>query len=148
VLNRGFGGSTIPEVNHYLERTVLKHKPRAVVLFCGSNDLAAYDRSPEQVLADFRTFCRRIHAELPRTRIVYLSIHLPPGRLKLADKFTKANRLIADECARDDRLTFVNIHDLMLGKDGRPNPDLYADPLHPTRKAYQRWAEKLTPVLK
>jgi lysophospholipase L1-like esterase len=147
VVNRGFGGSTLPEVNHYLDRIVLKHKPRTVVLFCGSNDMAA-GRTPEQVLADFRTFCRRVHAELPKTRIVYLSIHLPPGRLKQADNIKRANRLIAAECARDKRLAYVNVHDLMLGADGRPNPELYADPLHPNARAYKLWAENLAPVLK
>ena len=80
VLNRGFGGSTLPDVNHFVERTVIKHEPRIVVLFCGGNDMAG-GRSPQQVFADFRTFYRTVQAKLPETRVVYLSIHLPPGRL-------------------------------------------------------------------
>jgi lysophospholipase L1-like esterase len=148
VINRGFGGSTIPEVNHFLDRIVLKHRPRVVVLFCGGNDMAAFERAPDQVLADFQSFCKGIHDKLPETRIVYLSIHLPPGRPRQADAIDKANALIAAECGKHKRLTFVNIHDLMLGADDKPNPELYADPLHPNAKAYQLWAEKLRPVLK
>src|SRR5437764_4743157 len=45
VINRGFGGSTLPEVNHFLDRIVTKHRPRVVVLFCGGNDMAALDRT-------------------------------------------------------------------------------------------------------
>jgi lysophospholipase L1-like esterase len=146
ILNRGFGGSTIPEVNYYLERAVLKHRPRLVVLFCGGNDMAS-GRKPEQVLADFQTFCRRIHEALPETRIVYLSIHWPPGRPTQGESIRTANRLIADACSKDPKATFVNIHDLMLGPDGKPNAELYRDPLHPNAQAYALWAEKLRPVL-
>src|SRR5262245_59925074 len=75
VLNRGFGGSTLPDVNFHLERVVLKHKPKTVVLFCGGNDFAA-KRSPEQVHADFEKFVEAVHAKLPETKIIYLSIHM------------------------------------------------------------------------
>src|SRR5689334_12447964 len=53
VLNRGFGGSQLTDVNHYVDRVVLPYKPRIVVLFCGGNDLAA-KRTPEQVDEEFR----------------------------------------------------------------------------------------------
>jgi lysophospholipase L1-like esterase len=147
VINRGFGGSTIPEVNHFLDRIVLNYRPRIVVLFCGGNDMAM-GRTPEQVLADFQTFSKRIHEKLPETRIVYLSIHWPPGRLKQKENIDKANALIAAECGKHPWQTYVNIHDLMLGSDGAPNRDLYADPLHPNAKAYELWAEKLRPILR
>ncbi len=146
-INRGFGGSTIPEVNYFLDRIVLKHEPRLVVLFCGGNDLAM-GRSPQQVLADFQTFGRRIHERLPQTRVVYLSIHWPPGRIKQKENIDRANALIKAECAKHEWLVYVNIHDLMLGGDGAPNAALYADPLHPNAKAYELWAEKLRPVLR
>ena len=41
VLNRGFGGSQLEHVNHFLERTVLGYAPRAVLLYAGDNDLDA-----------------------------------------------------------------------------------------------------------
>jgi lysophospholipase L1-like esterase len=148
VINRGFGGSTIPEVNSYLDRIVLPYKPRVVVLFCGGNDMAQYARTPEEVLADFQTFCKRIHEKLPDTRVVYLSIHVPPARFKQADKIAKVNTLIAAACAKSKKLAFVDVSALMLGMDGRPNLELYADSLHPNAKAYAMWAENLRPALK
>jgi len=147
VLNRGFGGSMLVEVNAFLDRIVIKHQPRTVVLFCGGNDLAA-NRTPKQVVADFQTFHQTIHKKLPETRIVYLSIHLPPGRVNQAAKIHEVNALIAAECKSDPRFTFVNIHDLMLGPDGQPNLKLYADKLHPTTAAYELWAKRLQPALK
>ena len=85
VLNRGFGGSTFPDVIHYLDRTVLKHRPRAVVLFCGSNDLATLQRTPEQVRDYFRNFVTKVHAAEQRAKIIYLAIHIPPCLVKLSD---------------------------------------------------------------
>lgn len=147
VLNRGFGGSTTPEVNHHLERVVLRYKPRVVVLYSGSNDIPALQRTPEEVHAEFRKFVSRVQATLSETRIAYISIHTPPGRLKLKEAYEKTNRLIADTCAKDPKLAFIDIRDTMLGKDGQPDATLYRDPLHPTAAAYDKWAERVRPTL-
>ena len=40
VINRGFGGSRLDDVVHYAPRLVVAYRPRAVVLFAGTNDLA------------------------------------------------------------------------------------------------------------
>ncbi|MBX9680681.1 MAG: hypothetical protein K2X38_18150 [Gemmataceae bacterium] len=142
-INRGFGGSSLPEVNAFVERIVTPYKPHTVVLFCGGNDMAIYKRKPEQLHEDFKTFVAKVHAKLPETKIVYLSIHTAPSRVNLKESTLEANRLIAKECAGNAKLRFVDIHDLMLGSDGKPNPELYRDALHPNEKAYEMWAEKL-----
>jgi lysophospholipase L1-like esterase len=147
VMNRGFGGSTLPEVNHYLDRVVLAYHPKIVVLFCGGNDLAA-KRTPEQVRDDFVTIADRIQKKLPDTKLYYLSIHTPPGRVKLEAELRKANELIKEVCERPKNRRFVDIRDTMLGKDGQPNKELYVDPLHPTTSAYESWAARLTPILR
>jgi len=59
------------------------------------------------VPGDFQTFCKRIHDKLPETRIVYISIHVPPARVKQADNIGKANTLIAAECRKSKLLAYV-----------------------------------------
>jgi lysophospholipase L1-like esterase len=147
VINRGFGGSTTPDVNYYIDRIVLPHKPKIVVLYSGSNDIAA-QRTPEQVSADFHTFVKSIHATLPDTQLFYISIHTPPGRVKLRDSYEQVNKLIAEECAKNSKLTFVDIRDLMLAKNGQPNPELYRDALHPNAKGYELWTRRLHPLIR
>jgi lysophospholipase L1-like esterase len=147
VLNRGFGGSQLTDVNYFIDRVVIAYKPRIVVLFCGGNDLAA-KKTPEQVDEQFRKFVKTVHAKLPDTRVFYLSIHLPPGRVKLKEQIDKTNELIKADCDKDSKLKFVDIRDTMLGADGQPDPTLYADPLHPTQAAYARWVERLRPLFK
>jgi len=41
VINRGFGGSHVSDVNHFAERVVLKYSPRVIVFYAGDNDVAA-----------------------------------------------------------------------------------------------------------
>ena len=41
VINRGFGGSTIWEVDHYFDRVVAPYQPEEIVFYAGENDLNA-----------------------------------------------------------------------------------------------------------
>ena len=148
VLNRGFGGSTTPEVNYYFDRVLAAYKPRVIVFFCGGNDLAA-KATPQKVIEDFRTFVKTTHEKLPGTKIVYISQHEPASRAKLKAEFFEVSRAVREMAMSDPLLRFVDIHDKMLGKDGAANPELYeSDTLHPNAVAYRIWADELRPVLK
>ena len=35
IVNRGFGGSHISDVNHFINETVLKYKPRVIIFYAG-----------------------------------------------------------------------------------------------------------------
>ena len=47
VLNRGFGGAHISHVNHHFEDVIQRYYPKAIVFFCGTNDLTAL-KTPEE----------------------------------------------------------------------------------------------------
>jgi hypothetical protein len=68
-VNRGFGGSELADSVFYADRIVIPYQPRLVVLYAGENDLQN-GRAPEAVLADFKAFVAKVHAALPKTRIV------------------------------------------------------------------------------
>ena len=53
VLNRGFGGSRISDVNLYFDRIPTPPPPRAIVFYAGENDLDAGEL-PDAVAAHFR----------------------------------------------------------------------------------------------
>jgi len=147
VLNRGFGGSTMPEVNHYVSRVVLPYRPRTIVLYAGDNDLV-YGRTPDQIASDYRDFVRTVRAELPATRIVFLSVKPSPSRWALADKMRETNRLVRAITATDSLQTFVDVFTPMLGADGRPRPELFnSDSLHMTPRGYVLWREQVAPLI-
>src|SRR5580692_8032994 len=41
ILNRAFGGSTLPDVIRYVNDIVFPYQPKQVVLYCGENDFAS-----------------------------------------------------------------------------------------------------------
>lgn len=139
VIKRGFGGSELADSVFYADRIVIPYRPRAVVLYAGDNDLAA-GKSPETVISDFHAFVDKVHGALPDARIVYIAIKPSPSRWNLRDKITQANRAIADACAHEPYLRFVDIYTPMLGSNGEPRPELFReDKLHMNEKGYALW---------
>ena len=148
VINRGFGGSMIPDSTRYVPRIVTPYKPRLIVFFAGDNDLAA-KHTPLQVLADFKAFTAAVHAALPETRIMFLSIKPSLARRKLLLTQTEANGLVKDFIASDKLLSYVDVANPMLGADGQPRPELFGpDGLHMNRTGYELWTSILKPLLK
>jgi lysophospholipase L1-like esterase len=148
VINRGFGGSQIADSTHFAPRILLTARPRLIVFYAGDNDVAA-GKTPEQVAADFQDFAALIHKELPKTKIVFLSIKPSPARWGMADRQKEANRLVEAYCKDHDYLTYLDVATPMLGEDGKPNKELFGeDGLHLNEKGYALWASLLQPHLK
>ena len=148
VLNRGFGGSTLPEVLHYVPRVVLPYRPRMVVLYAGDNDLFA-GRTPTQVVDDYRSFVRLVRGALPTARIAFIAVKPSPSRWKLAAEMREANRLVRSITATDSLQSFIDVFSPMLGENGRPRPSLYvADSLHMTPDGYAIWRARVAPYLR
>jgi lysophospholipase L1-like esterase len=147
VLNRGFGGTQIPDSVRHVDRLVLRHKPAIVVFYAGDNDLSS-GRTPQQVLTDFQAFVGRIHETLPATRIAFIGIKPSLARWALVDKVRESNALVRDACNSDDRLGFVDVDGPMIGWDGKPRADLFVkDGLHLSPKGYALWNVLVTPFL-
>src|ERR1051326_5937418 len=73
-VNRGFGGSLAADSTRYADRIVIPYKPRIVVFYAGDNDVEA-NHTPEQIAGDFAAFERKVHAALPATQIIFISIN-------------------------------------------------------------------------
>lgn len=135
--NSGFGGSEIRDVTHFADRLILKHEPRAIVFYAGDNDTKS-GRTPEQVLTDFRAFVAAVHKSLPEARVYFIAIKPSPARWELFDVQTRANALVKEFCAKDERLGYVDIVPPVLGKDGRPREELFVkDRLHLSPAGYE-----------
>lgn len=146
--NSGFGGSEIRDVTHFADRLVFKHEPRAIVFYAGDNDVNS-GRTPEQVVADFRAFVEATHKALPRTRVYFIAIKPSPARWKQYETQAKANALVKDLCAKDERLTYIDVAPLLLGTDGKPREELYAkDRLHLSPAGYEVLTDAVKKVVK
>ena len=148
VMNRGFGGSEMFDSFNYAQLTVIKYKPRLVVVYSGSNDIAA-GKTPQRVLADFKAFVGKVHTALPDCRITYISNAPNPSRWKLMAQMREANRLIEAYTKSDPRMQYIDVYPHMVGADGTPKPDIFVyDQLHMNAKGYAIWKEVVGPYLK
>jgi lysophospholipase L1-like esterase len=149
VLNRGFGGSRIADSFYFCDRIVIKYKPRMIVFYAGDNDIAEGSMTPEAVFADFQQFVAKVHAGLPKTPIVFISIKPSIARWHLIDSIRKVNGMIKKFAESDPLVTFVNVEPSMLGEDGQPQKELFiSDGLHLSKKGYELWASQVAPLLK
>jgi lysophospholipase L1-like esterase len=148
VLNRGFGGSQLSHLIHYVDETVVKYLPRAVVVYAGGNDLDAITgKSAEDIARDFSTLAATIHAYAPGARIYFLSIKPTKARWQRWPEMKRANEQIEARCKADPRLTYVDVATPLL-EDGQPRDDVFRfDGLHLNELGYIEWKRVIRPLL-
>jgi len=148
VINRGFGGSRLEDVNFYFDRIVAPYNPKTIVLYAGENDVND-GIAPEKVLADFQKFSSLVRAKFPKAKLLYVSLKPSPSRWKLADNFRKTNELIKAEIAKDNRAKFIDVWSAMLNEKGEPKAEIFVeDKLHLNEKGYAIWHDILKKELK
>lgn len=148
VINRGFGGSTIPEVLHYADRIILPHHPKIIVFYCGENDLANDDTKSTQALKSFKLFYEYMEKNLPDTKVFFVSIKPSVSRWHYWDKFTDANKKLEKFMENKDNYFYVDIATPMLDSNGVVLQDIFvADNLHMNPKGYAIWTKVLKPIL-
>ena len=143
VINRGFGGSTVWEVDHYFDRVVKPYHPKEIVFYAGENDLWIDKRTPDQIYADFVQFMRLKEKSLGATPVWYISAKPSKQRfeqLSLQADLNAKVKALADQ--RDD-LAFIDVVPAMLKSDGTPKDIYVADNLHMTPEGYAIW----TPIV-
>ncbi|HEY0076431.1 MAG TPA: GDSL-type esterase/lipase family protein [Abditibacteriaceae bacterium] len=151
VLNRGFGGSQISDSIRYFDRIVLPHKPKMIVFYGGTNDIAARE-SPEQVANDFKQLASLVRIFLPETRLAFISANPSVARWQLDDKMRELNRLVKQYIEENDgkngKLSFLESHAKLLSAEGKPRPEiLQKDGLHLNEEGYKLWLSILKPQI-
>jgi len=147
VVNRGFGGSQIVDATHFAERVIFPYAPRMIFLRAGGNDLWA-GKPPEQVFAEFQEFAKAVHAKLPETDIMFISLSPSIARWKQAEQEKALNRMVEDYVRGKAHLRYLETYPMVLGADGKPRPELFvADQLHFNAEGYRLLAERVRPYL-
>lgn len=146
-LNRGFGGSKLSDVVHYVDRIVVPYAPKVIVLYAGDNDIAG-KRTADEVHADYLSFVKHVRAKLPDAKIVWVAIKPSVKRWSLREEIQRANDAIRADIAAGKGDVYVDIWGPMLGEDGLPRTELYlADGLHLTPAGYAVWNKLVEPHL-
>jgi lysophospholipase L1-like esterase len=147
IINRGIDSFQTSDLVCFTDRLVLPYKPRLIVLHVGGNDVHG-GKSPEQILADFKTFVAKVRAALPDVPIAFSSITPGPGRSDELEKRKQTNKVIKDYIATQQHLLFIDLWDAMLTPDGKPREDLWvADRIHPNHEGYLLRVKMMRPIL-
>lgn len=149
IINRGFGGSTFPDVIRYAYDIILPYRPKQVVIYCGDNDIASSDSvTAADVVQRFKTLFAIIRQNLPTTVVNFISIKPSPSRARLMPKMAAANAQIQAFLKNQKHAGFINVYDAMLDASGRPKAELFLeDQLHLKPVGYQLWQKIIQPYL-
>jgi len=141
VINRGFGGSTLIDVNHFYDEVVKKYAPAIIVLYC-DNDIYL-GAVPAMVLKRFQDFSDRVGRDLPNAKLIFLSIKPTPtddfcGK-DVRENGVIANGLIKEFVASRKNMRFVDVATPMF-RDGKLRLDIFLpDGMHLNARGYSIW---------
>ena len=149
IINRGFGGSSLPDVTRYEKDVIFRYKPKQIVMYCGENDLAASDTVTSQMVFDrFKKLFTDIRKKFSNIPFIYISLKPSPSRWQLHEKMVAANNQIENFLAKKKNTVFVDVYHKMLGADGTPIKGIYVkDNLHMNAKGYAIWKKEIQPYL-
>lgn len=148
IINRGFGGSTLPDVIHYADEIIFPYQPKEIVIYCGENDIAASDTiTAKTVFTRFEKLFTLIRKKMPKVPVVFVAMKPSPSRARFHLKLVQANLLIKNYLARQRKSAYVDVYKLMM-ENGKPNESLYVnDRLHMNAKGYTIWQKAIKPYL-
>ena len=147
VFNRAFGGSRTADVLYHMDKIVLPYKPRIIVYYCGSNDINGGEPSTA-IFERTKAFCERVHAGLPATRILYVSINRAPQKQNRWDVVDSTNAMVKQYCSTVGYLGFIDVNPVLFDREGQPRTELYQpDLLHFKDTAYVEFTGVIKPVV-
>lgn len=149
IINRGFGGSSLPDVVRYVDDIIVPYQPKQILIYCGDNDLAASDTVTAQMVADrFKTLFTTIRKKMGGVPIAFVSIKPSPSRVRLMPKMMQANNLISEYLRHKNKTAFIDVYHAMVTADNKPMTDIFKeDNLHMNAKGYAIWQKVIEPYL-
>lgn len=94
IINRGFGGSRLVDLNNYANDLLDPYNPKQIVIYCGDNDFAMGNPSVDEVFSRFTQFFGKIRQKYPKVPVAYVSVKYLPSREALWPKMKELNNRI------------------------------------------------------
>lgn len=147
-IQRGVGGAQLGELALFATELILRHAPRGVVVFGGTNDVAA-GVSAEVVVERFRCLRERVGNGLSaETPIFFIGITPTPSRWDQWETASAVNAAIQSIAATDPAVVYVDVPSAFLATGQPPADELFvSDGLHLSEEGYALWDSVLRPVI-
>ena len=149
IVNRGFGGSTLPDVIRFADDVIFPYEPKQILIYCGENDLASADSVTATIVFNrFKQLFQIIRDRLPKVPIAYISMKPSPSRERLWPKMIEGNSLIKNYLKKKRNTAFIDVYSKMFDSNGEVLKDIFLkDKLHMNSKGYAIWQKIIAPYL-
>lgn len=145
VVNRGFGGSSIPDVVRHFSTVAALPDPRAIVFYAGDNDLESR-RPAVRIVRSFERFMDLKSARFSAVPVLFVSIKPAPSRVQFRAVREEVNAAIRQRALQQADLIYVDIAGPML-ESGRLDDLFLEDRLHLSRAGYEIWRDVIFKAL-
>ncbi len=151
VIQRGFGGSTMADLNEFIDDIVIPYDPAAILVYAGGNDIVA-GKTVSAAFDDYLFFVDEVHLRQSQTSpaipIFYIGITPSPARWSFWSSFSALNALIAAHAQADPSLFYIDTPSQFLATGQPPASYLFApDTLHLSQAGYDLWTSVIGPIL-
>lgn len=141
VVNSGINGDTAEEILKNMEERVYRYNPSKVFLLIGTNQIEK--ESVEEVYDSIIKIINKIHSNRRYAKIyvesVYpVNVNIDSSMVKGRDneKIKKLNKKLEKYCVENE-LTYINLYDKLVDKDGNFDESYTYDGLHPSDNGYK-----------
>ena len=147
VINRGFGGSQMHELNMYRDRIVTKYQPKAVVVYEGDNDVAA-GKSVDEIIPEYVSFIEHLNESLDKVDIYLIAVKPSIARATMWETMQAVNEQLFELSKQHENVHYFDIASPMLQSTGEVKDDIFVeDGLHMNAAGYEIWTNVIRPVL-
>lgn len=147
VINRGFGGSEMSDLNYFWDKLILAYQPSKVFVYEGDNDINS-GKSVDSIMADYKALVTRISKHLPGTHIYFISPKPSVARWHLKETYLQLNYTAALWALWEPNVTFIDVWTPMCDAEGEVLKDLFIfDNLHMNAKGYEIWRDVIKPYV-
>lgn len=141
VVNSGINGDTAEGILKNMEERVYRYNPSKVFLLIGTNQIEK--ESVDEVYDSIIKIINKIHSNRRYAKIyvesVYpVNVNINKAMVKERDneKIKKLNKKLEKYCVEHE-LTYINLYDKLVDKDGNFDESYTYDGLHPSDNGYK-----------
>ena len=149
IINRGFGGSSLPHMIMYAEDIIFKYNPKQIIIYCGENDLTGGPTiTADTILNRVKKLHQLIRSKYKKVPIAFISMKPSPSREKYLETMQKGNAMIKSFMEHQKRSSYIDVYSSMLDANGKVLTHIFlSDKLHMNAEGYKIWQGVIAPYL-
>ncbi len=149
IINRGFGGSSLPHMIMYAEDVIFKYNPKQILIYCGENDLTGGPTiTADTIFERLKNLHQLIRSKYKKVPIAYISMKPSPSREKYLETMQKGNAMIKSFMEHEKRSSYIDVYSSMLDENGKILTHIFlSDKLHMNAEGYKIWQGVIAPYL-